>query len=267
MGIRSGIPEFETIGHSDQNQYLDLSGAGISFQLQNLASNEEMFYGLENWKETSGWEQSATSRELKTHLEQGTTKDNYHSGKTLSGPTMKERIACTKGCNISWGTEGDFSISGNSEKSEVKVNLSGLKNRTAYALSFSITNSEKSAVEIYLRQNGPTYRKLSASKVLIPERSVRDFYLVFDRPDAQAVPALMLTFYQGNETTRITEFLISSVDPVQKLPEQKNYKLLTNPQNSAEVMAVEADWQDLSGKSHTNQLTLAPFQSLFLIRK
>ncbi|WP_162342133.1 right-handed parallel beta-helix repeat-containing protein [Cyclobacterium salsum] len=267
MGIRSGTPEFETIGYTDQNQYLDLSGTGISFHLHNTESNEERYFDSENWKKVSGWEQNAPNQDLRPQLEKFVTNRDHLPGKTLSVATDRERISCTRGCGLSWEKDGSFSVTGTAEKSEVKVNLSGMENSASYALSLSITNSENSAVEIYLRQNGPAYRKLSASKVLIPDRIVRDFYLVFDSPDAQAVPALMLTFYQGNETTRITEFLISSVDPVQKLPEQKNYKLLTNPKNSAEVIAIEADWQDLSGKSHTNQLTLAPFQSLFLIRK
>ncbi|WP_162417068.1 right-handed parallel beta-helix repeat-containing protein [Cyclobacterium roseum] len=267
MGIRSGTPKYASIGLSDQNHFVDLSGAGISFHLQNLDTKEEMYFDSENWETTSGWEQSSTSRDLKAHLERSATSEKYHAEKTLSGGAIRERIVCTKGCNISWETEGGFSITGNSEKSEVKVNLSGLENEVGYALSLSLSSSKNAVMAIFLRQNGPTYRKLSASKILIPSTENQAFQLLFDRPDERSTPALLLTLFQGNNTTRITEFLISSIKQAHEPSRLKNFKLLTNPTGHSEIIDLEAEWQDLLGTSYSTSLTLAPFQSLFLIRK
>jgi parallel beta-helix repeat protein len=265
MGVRSGSLDFGTIGISDKNHYLDLSGTGISFFTQNTQLKSERFYTYKDWNNLSEWER--TTR-IAHHRDQ--TRAVSGTGATASptlNPTLNGGASCTGGCQLTWGPDRELQIAGTGEISEAKIPLSGYRADIGYEVVFSAASLGEVAMELYLRQNGAPYQKLSASRVVVLGNDQKQVQVNFIPSPYAGATALILKLFQGKQQTILRNMkLVPLSEKSQKHPTDF-FVLATNPGGTTKQLPLNGTYTDIFGREYKQTIALAPYQGIFLLKE
>jgi parallel beta-helix repeat protein len=265
MGIQSASPEFQTIGLSNQNRYVDLTGFGIPFYFENSATKKEMYYTLESWKQETGWEKS--TMEIAKTINQDLIEYETIS---FSNPNFSDAlngIYCTNGCTLTQGKEGNISFTGKDEVAGLKLDLGPLKNKSGYLLSITASSEEQTIIEAYLRQKGPSYRKLSPETPLLVTNSRNEFKIVIKNPEEDQDASLILNIYHLKQEIKISHLTFKVLKKIPDAPSQSNFLFLTNPELVQKEIKLENVYYNLFGKTQPNVFALNPYESIFLMRE
>ncbi|MDN3686607.1 right-handed parallel beta-helix repeat-containing protein [Cyclobacterium jeungdonense] len=265
MGIRSASPEFQTIGLSDQNRYVDLTGFGIPFYFQNRATKKEMYHTLESWERETGWEKSTTQ------ITKTINQDLFeYDTKTLTNANFSDainRIYCTNGCTLTHAKEGNISITGKDEIASLKLDLGPLKNDSSYLLSITASSEGQTIMEAYLRQKGPSYQKLSTETPVLLTNSKNEFKIVIESPREDQDASLILNIYPPKQEINISLLSFEVLKKTPASPSETNFILLSNTELVQKEIKLESVYFNLFGKTQPKVFTLNPYESIFLMRE
>lgn len=265
MGIRSASPDFQMIGLSTQNWYVDLTGFGIPFYLQNRATKKEMYHSLESWERETGWEKSTTeiTKTINSNLFDPGTK-------TYANPNLADATGsmyCTNGCTLTKEEEGTISIIGEEEVASLKLDLGPLKNESSYLLSITASSEGQPIMEAYLRQRGPSYQKLSAETPFELTNSKSRFNILINNPQENQDASLILNIYHPEKEIKISQLSFEVLKKTPKTPSQTNFLLLTNSELVQKEIKLENVYLNVLGKTQPKAFTLDPYESMFLMRE
>lgn len=265
MGIRSPSFDFEAIGISDENRYVDLSGTGISFFTQNTQQKTERFYSVDEWKKIAEWEGGT---QITSHLPQKT--DATERGTAFSSTLIhisKGDASCTGGCQVTWESDRQIRIAGTEEVSEVKIPLSADRTGVGHEVSFSGISATEVVMELYLRQNGTPYQKLSASRLVVIGKEQREFNVNFGPAVDKGGTALILRLFQGKEQTILTHLTLSPQANTNSRSDSDFFLMETNTSETPKKRSLNGTYSDSFGKTYNEEITLAPYRSIFLIKE
>jgi parallel beta-helix repeat protein len=265
MGIQSSSPEFQTIGHSNENRYVDLTGFGIPFYFENSAASKEVYHTLESWQQETGWENST-----KENAETINQDFIEYETQTFANPNLSDAIKsiyCTNGCTLTRGKEGNISVTGKDDIASLKLDLGPLTNKSSYLLSITASSEGQTIIEAYLRQKGPSYRKLSLETPLLVTNSGNAFKIVIKNPKEDQDASLILNIYHPKQEIKISHLTFKVLKKTPDPPSQSNYLFLTNTELVQKEIKLENVYFNLFGKTQPNVFALNPYESIFLMRK
>ncbi|NHE55564.1 right-handed parallel beta-helix repeat-containing protein [Cyclobacterium plantarum] len=266
MGIRSADPDFSVIGFSDQNHYIDLLGDGATFQVQNIATKNELYFNHDNWVKKTTWEDN-TTQTIQAAPSPLPAIAETHTIKNLDFSSDASGIYCLKNCSLTWENNGYISVSRDNEVSSLKLDLGPVKNNKYYLLTLIATSNEQAIGEIYLRQRGASYQKLSHGKTFILNKSKKEHKILIPEPREDSDASLILNFSQSTNEIKIDKISFDVITPVQETTNLDNFLLLSNPNSQPNQFKLGAQYKDVKGEPHSEKIILGPYESVFLIQE
>ncbi len=265
MGVRSGSFDFDAMGISDKNHYLDLSGTGISFFTRNTQLKSDRFYTHEAWKNAAKWE--ATTMIAHYPAQGSDIPGTSIASSSAVVPILKGGASCTGGCQLSWEPEGQIRIAGTDETSEVKIPLSGYRRGIGYQVSLSGSSSGEAVMELYLRQNGAPYQKLSASRVVVLGNDQKQAQVNFNPSPYEGATALILKLFQGKQQTILRNLKLVPLSEKRQKHPADFFVLATNPGGTTKQLPLNGTYTDISGREYKQTIALAPYRGIFLLKE
>ncbi|WP_439481797.1 right-handed parallel beta-helix repeat-containing protein [Cyclobacterium plantarum] len=265
MGIRSADPDFSAIGSSNQNHYIDPTGNGAVFHVQNISTRNDMYFNLENWKNITAWEEKTTQTIHSTDSQLPATSE-LNTIKNLNFSKDASGIYCVKDCKLIWENGGYVSLSSAKDMSSLKLDLGPVKNELRYLLTLTASTEQPVIMEVYLRQRGPAYQKLSHGKTFLLDKSRREIQVLIENPREDTDASLILDIFQSKNSIKIDNIKFDILPQKKETSKPEPFLLLTNPRPNSYQTELEASYKDLSGKNHSGKIRLEPYRSIFLMK-